>query len=63
MDQRFTRKLLGSALATITALGMASASAYEAGDLIVRAGAAGVFPTGESDDIDRSCTGCQGRGR
>jgi outer membrane protein len=44
MKTRFTATLLATLLAT-------SAQAYQAGDIILRAGAAGVLPTGESDDI------------
>jgi outer membrane protein len=51
MKKPLIRTLLGSLLAAIAALAMTSAMAYQAGDLIVRAGAAGVFPTGESEDI------------
>jgi len=40
--------LIAAMAATFTA---APAMAYEAGDFIARAGAAGVFPTGESDDL------------
>ena len=38
--------LAGSALLTVS-----SAGAYQAGDWVLRAGAAGVFPTGESESI------------
>ena len=39
------------AVAFATALTAMPAMSYEAGDFIARAGAAGVFPTGESDDL------------
>ena len=38
-------------LAVAAALGTSPLMAYEAGDFIARVGAAGVFPTGESDDL------------
>ena len=42
-----------TALATATAAVFASvpAVAYEAGDMMLRVGAAGVYPTGDSDNI------------
>lgn len=46
-------KLKNAALGAAIAAAMISAPAmaYEAGDMMVRVGAAGVYPTGESDDI------------
>ena len=49
MNKRLTRTLLTTLLATSATLGISNVIAYEAGDLIVRAGAAGVFPTGDSE--------------
>jgi len=40
------------AAAIITTFAAAPVVAYEAGDFIARVGPAGVFPTGESDDLD-----------
>jgi outer membrane protein len=40
------------AAAIITTFTAAPVMAYEAGDFIARVGPAGVFPTGESDDLD-----------
>ncbi len=48
----FKLKFVTGALMTAgLMLGAGSALAYQAGDLVVRAGAAGVLPTGESDEI------------
>jgi outer membrane protein len=44
MKKRFATTLLATLIAT-------SAQAYQAGDMVLRAGAAGVMPTGESDAI------------
>jgi len=41
-----------AAAVTTALLGASTASAYDQGNFIVRAGAAGVYPTGESDDFD-----------
>lgn len=51
MKQCVSRAILGVLLAGSTVLGTASVSAYETGDIILRAGAAGVFPTGDSENI------------
>ena len=40
-----------AAAVTTALLGASSASAYDKGDFIARAGAAGVYPTGESENI------------
>ncbi|MGB5536763.1 MAG: hypothetical protein WBN08_12780, partial [Thiogranum sp.] len=40
------------AAAIITTFAAAPLMAYEAGDFVARVGAAGVYPTGESDDLD-----------
>jgi outer membrane protein len=47
------KSMTGLLAAAITAgmFGMNPAAAYEAGDFIARAGAAGVYPTGESDSV------------
>ena len=45
------KKLSASALALVAAAGVSTASAYEAGDVIVRAGAAMVDPDGGSDVV------------
>lgn len=47
------KSMTGLLAAAVTAalLGASSASAYDKGTFIARAGAAGVYPTGESDDI------------
>ncbi|MGB5439240.1 MAG: OmpW family outer membrane protein [Gammaproteobacteria bacterium] len=51
MNQRFTRKLLASLLATAALLATAGVYARQAGDLMVRVGGAGVYPSGESESF------------
>lgn len=46
-----TLKKAAAGLAVTAALGSSPLMAYEAGDFIARVGAAGVFPTGESEDL------------
>lgn len=51
MNQRLKHTLLTSLLASSATLGMSNALAYQAGDLILRAGVAWVSPTGDSEEI------------
>ena len=53
------KSMTGLLAAAITAgmFGMSPATAYEAGDFIVRAGPAGVYPTGDSEKIGTNATG------
>jgi len=51
MNQRLIRALLGTLLTVGIAAIAVPAVAYQKGDILLRAGAAGVFPTGESDNI------------
>jgi outer membrane protein len=48
--KKFTTGLLAAAI-TAGVLGTTPAAAYDQGNFIVRAGAAGVYPTGESDPV------------
>ena len=57
MKVKFTNTISALVLACSALLALPTANAYEAGDWIVRAGAAGVYPTGESDDIFPSVLG------
>jgi outer membrane protein len=56
----FKLKFVTGALMTAgLMLGVGSALAYQAGDFVVRAGAAGVLPTGESDEITAIASGAE----
>ncbi|MGB5259338.1 MAG: OmpW family outer membrane protein [Gammaproteobacteria bacterium] len=51
MKKQSLKGALAAILGTAAALSAVPAAAYQAGDMILRAGPAGVFPTGESEGI------------
>ena len=54
-----TLKKTALAAATAAVFASASAFAYEAGDMVLRVGAAGVYPTGDSEDITAIAPGAK----
>ena len=51
MDKRITGAVLSTLLTSCALLGASAAAAWEAGDIIFRAGAAGVLPDSDSDKL------------
>jgi outer membrane protein len=51
MNKTILNNVMGMVLASGMLLGTGNACAWQAGDLLLRAGAAGVMPTGNSDDL------------
>lgn len=54
-----SKMVTGALLSAGLILGAGSALAYQAGDLVVRAGAAGVMPSGDSDEITAIAPGAK----